>query len=174
MDDHTFETNYKKYRRSVLFFFTKQGFSSEEANDLTQEVFLRVYKGRDRFRGEASFKTFVHRVAANLWKNQIREEQTIKRKGVVVPLDETNADRAADVSANPALSNLIHQERSSRMREAIEQFPEQMRNCMLLRIYHQLKYREIAATLKISVETVKTQLHLARERLGLELTESDP
>ena len=173
IDDKTFELYYKKYRASVSYFFSRQGFTIEETKDLTQEVFLRVYKNRNLFREEASFRTWVHKIAANHWKNQVRDDQTNKRKGVVVSLDESNADNFVKPEREHPLTGLIQRERSQQIKKAIKHFPEQMRNCILLRTYQGLKYREIASTLKVSVETVKTQLHLARERLAQELSEPE-
>ncbi len=129
-----------------------------------------AFTGWKQFRGEASFGTYVHRIASNTWKNCIRGEQTVKRKGVVVPLEDFHSDDLSNEEKEQPLTDLMEQERSQQIRKAIEQFPEQMRHCTILRIYHQLKYREIATTLKVTVETVKTQLHLARERLTLEFS----
>ena len=75
---------------------------------------------------------------------------------------------AEDAAPNPGQAALDH-ERSRLLREAIERLPEQMRKCLMLRVYQDLKYREIAVVVRLSIETVKAHLFAARRRLQQEL-----
>ena len=83
------EDLFNRYYRPVVAFFQHKGFSTEESRDLAQETFLRVYRYRERFRGESSAVTWLFQIAANLYKNQLRSLAAQKRDAEEVPLDWT-------------------------------------------------------------------------------------
>ena len=167
--DQEFESLFERYSQPVNSFFARRGFSPEESSELTQETFIGVYRGMDRFRRESKVETWLFTIAANIWRNELRSRSAEKREGQEVPLEprEEAGPRLVEVlnqGDNP-LDGLLEQERRERVREALEELPPQMRRCLIMRIDRQLKYREIAATLRISIETVKSQLFQARARL---------
>lgn len=160
---------------AVAYFFSRRGFSSEDCRDLTQETFLKAYRGFSGFRDEAQVKTWLLRIAANVWKNALRERGAVKRSAaktvsleelqtVARPLARVVAAAGGGPEADP-LDGVIRSEESRVLREAVETLPDRMRRCVVLRIERGLKYREIAAIMSVSVDTVKTQLHQARQRL---------
>jgi RNA polymerase sigma-70 factor (ECF subfamily) len=162
----------------VFFFFLHRGFGREECRDLTQETFLRVYRSIGRFRGDASPQTWLFRIATNLWRNEVRRRMADKRDACEVSLEGAvekglplAADRRLPGEAGPAgpLDGLLEDERRRKLRQALGGLPPQMRRCVLLRIDQNLKYREIAAAMQISIDTVKSQISQARERLEREL-----
>lgn len=167
--EREFERLFEQYARPVSYFFAHRGFSPEECRDLTQETFLGVYKGMDRFRREASVETWLFTIAANVWRNEVRNRTAGKREGLEVSFegaaDGSGAAPAALHDVDDPLFGLLEEERAGLLREALEGLPAQMRRCLLLRIDQQLKYREIAQVMRISIETVKSQLFQARERL---------
>jgi RNA polymerase sigma-70 factor (ECF subfamily) len=176
--DEEFRRLFVQHFQSVFFFFLRRGFPREECSDLAQETFLRVYKGIGGFRGEASFQTWLFQIATNLWRNEVRHHMAEKRDAFEVSLEAEvdkgrpiQADRRLPGETRPSgpLDELLADERKRMMREALSALPPQMRRCVLLRIDQNLKYREIAAAMQISIETVKSQISQARDRLETEL-----
>jgi len=173
-DDESFEQLFRRHYRLVHSFFVKRGFTPEEAEDLTQDVFLRVYKGRESFRGEARFTTWLFQICANLFRNDLRGRSAQKREGAEVPIDGVldsgengKAEGVASWGSEPddPLRKALWEEARKRLREALEDLPPQMRRCVELRVYEDLKYREIAAKMGISIDTVKAHLFQARQIL---------
>jgi RNA polymerase sigma-70 factor, ECF subfamily len=172
--DDGFNRLYRLFYATVAHFFAKRGFSPEDSLDLTQETFVRIYKGIGAFRQEARFDTWLFTIATNVYREQLRRQSTDKRAGQEVPLEQF-PNKDGDAPANPLvplvasnalpLQDVLDRERSERLREAIESMPEQMRKCLILRVYHDMRYREISAVLRLSTETVKVHLFQARRRL---------
>jgi RNA polymerase sigma-70 factor (ECF subfamily) len=176
--DEEFRRLFDRYFPSVLHFFLNRGIPYEDSRDLTQETFLRVYRSIGRFRGEASVQTWLFQIATNLWRNQVRHHKAGKREGKEVSLDgamEKGFQLPADPSPagrhEPAgpLSELLADERLQLLRRALDGLPPQMRRCVLLRIDQNLKYREIAEVMQIAIDTVKSQISQAKDRLEREL-----
>lgn len=170
-DDASFEPVFRQYYRLVHSFFTKRGFTPEEAEDLTQEVFLRVYKGRESFRGESRFTTWLFQISANVFRNELRDRSAQKRDHTEVRLDDgtlgNETEQLEDHSgegADPA-RKAIWVEAKEKLREALSDLPPQMRRCVELRVYEDLKYREIAERMGVSIDTVKAHLFQARQIL---------
>jgi RNA polymerase sigma-70 factor (ECF subfamily) len=157
------EDLYQRYYRPVVAFFVRRGFSLEESRDLAQETFLRVYKNMDSFRGESAVETWLFQIAGNLYKNKLRSLQTQKRDAQEVSLESTEVEwRSKD---GDALWAILTEERSQRLHEALEGLPPQMRQAVILRVDGDLKYREIAELMHVSIETVKAHLYQARQQL---------
>ncbi|HET9229415.1 MAG TPA: sigma-70 family RNA polymerase sigma factor [Thermoanaerobaculia bacterium] len=156
---------FRRYYRPVVAFFMKRGFSSEESRDLAQETFLRVFNKWDSFRGESSVETWLFQIAANLYKNQIRALQTQKRDAQETSLD--SADGALELGSRETdpLKVVLTEEESRLLWEAVEALPPQMKQAVFLRVGKDLKYREIADLMHVSIETVKAHLYQARQQL---------
>ena len=172
------EALFARYFRSVFHFFLNRGIAREESFDLTQETFLRVYRGLGRFRRDASAQTWLFQIATNLWRNEVRRQMAEKREAREVSLEGATeaghhfrADRHLTGWSEPAgpLDGMLDDERRRKLREALDELPSQMRRCVLLRLDQNLKYREIAGVMQISIETVKSQLSQARDRLERKL-----
>lgn len=161
------------YHHPVHSFFAKRGFSPDDCLDLTQETFLGIYTGLSSFRGEASFDTWLFKVAMNVFLKHRRRHGTQKRAGEEVPLGETSGPDEESVpvpAAGPTPGEeVLGRERSQLLRKAVETLPPQMRRCLMLRVYQDLKYREIAEVMSLSIDTVKAHLYQARSRLQSEL-----
>lgn len=162
-----FETFYDPTR----FFLAKRVSSQEDCLDLTQETFLRVYKGLEGYRGEAQFGTWVFRIAFNTYlkwlsRNRIDDQSIDSQSGI----DELEAAWEDDelivvASDETPLEKTLRTERRRVLKNAIEELPGQMRRCTELRIYHDLSYREIAVVMRRSIETVKVHLFQSRKKL---------
>lgn len=172
-----FESRYP----SLVYFFQQQWrFSREEARDLAQDTFLRVHMGMDGFRRESSLDTWLFKIAKNLASNRRRYETADRRQHEAVSIDDV-ADvarptasvrhRSPESADEPALEEMLARERLQRMRQAILDLPERMRQVLLLRIDQELKYREIADELGMSIETVKAHLSHAKDELTRLLNE---
>lgn len=157
------EDLFRRYYRPVASFFMKRGFSSEESRDLAQETFLRVYSKWDSFRGDSSAETWLFQIAANLYKNKLRSLQTQKRDAQEVSMDAEMVELGSRES--DPLRTVLTEERTQRLRVALEDLPPQMRQAVLLRVDGDLKYREIADVMHVSIETVKAHLYQARQHL---------
>ncbi len=169
----SFRPIYLRYLWPVTRFFTNRGFSRESAEDLAQEALIRVYTHIGTFRADARFEAWLFRIVGNVWKNELRSRDAKKRKGKSVAIEEMadhgDMDRAgvhepADPAAGPH-ELLLERERQQLLAAALAKLPERMRECVLLRLGQDLKYREIAAVQQISLATVKTHLSTAYERL---------
>jgi RNA polymerase sigma-70 factor (ECF subfamily) len=147
----------------------------EEARDLTQETFLRCFQSIDRFRGDASLKTWIYRIAINQARNRWRWWRR-RRRDVTVSLDATDEQRdqplAAtlqnDHSPSPEQQTLAR-ERESQLREALCGLRRSYRESVILRDVEGFSYEEIAQTLQISIGTVKSRISRGRLELRRQL-----
>lgn len=174
--EEQFRQIFERYYRSVNTFFAYRGFGEEECRDLTQETFFRVYRGMESFRGDAGVKTWLFTIAANIYRNEIRDRRAEKRSGDEVSLEESLEQGRPIFESGPGrakehnrgggpLSRLLSEERCRLLRGAVEELPPRMRRCVQLYLSQGLKYREIAAILHVSEDTVKAQLFQARQKL---------
>ena len=166
----------------VQSFFRKRGFNPQEVSDLTQDVFVRVFKGIETFRRESTFEWWLREIAESVYKNELRRRGAEKRDGIEQSLDtSTFSDEETPhlglelVATDPSPLELVeHREKLSRIREALRSLPPQMRQCCILRYEKGLKYQEIATIMRVSIETVKAHLFQARRRLAAQLGGKDP
>ncbi len=162
-----FDTFYDPTRQ----FLARRISSTEDRLDLTQETFLRVYRGLEGYRGEAQFGTWVFRIALNTYLKWLRRVKTDDgapepATGPDVPESAWEDDERIAVSTRESpLDQALRSERREVLRRAIEELPDQMRRCTELRVYQDLSYREIAAVMRRSIETVKVHLFQARKKL---------
>lgn len=176
--EDNFRWLYEKYYRPIMVFFGNRGFSAVECEDLTHEVFVRVYKDIGKFRGDASFNTWLYRIVRNTWLKKIRYEQAGMRAAQEVPLEkmtESGELAAVDLGASTTGSDpqrrLLDRERRDLLRRAVDDLPHQMRRCLLLRLGGGLKYKEIAELMQISIDAVKSHLGQGKVRLDRKLKE---
>jgi RNA polymerase sigma-70 factor, ECF subfamily len=164
---------FHEYSRRVQRFFERKGASPDEAQDLTQETFLRVFRSEVRLDDRAELEAWLFEIARNVWANRLRARAALKRAATVVSLEEPESAEKARAVADPAsaageqdaLASVITREQLGTLRRALAELPDQMRQCVYLRVLADLKYREIAEVMKISIETVKSHLHQAKKRL---------
>lgn len=165
-DDSAFERLFELYFDWTKRKLVSRGFTPAEGEDLAQETFVRVYRGLDDFRGDASVRTWIWTIAWRLASNHVRFAKAQKRSGVEFSLDdEDGADPAWWTSrdADP-LQRLIGRETELMLEEALAQLPPQRRRALTLRLAGH-RYWEIAAILKISVQSVRSHLHQGRHQM---------
>ena len=162
---------YETYFRAIERFFARKGLSPEDCLDLTQETFLGIYKGLDGYEDRQRFTAWLYRAATTTWLKRLRTAATVKRAAQEVSHDAMeNPENLLSVPCRQ-LDGLLDEERWRALRAAVAELPEQMRDCLTLRLYHQLSYSEIAAVKKISIETVKAHLFRARKKLQEKLAD---
>ncbi len=169
--ERNFRVLYDVYYESTHHFLARRISSPEDRLDLTQETFLRVYRGLKGYRGEAQFGTWVFRIAFNTYLKWLRRARNddqgpdaVKGAEELESAWEDDVPIAVSPRKSP-LDRVLQSERQVVLRRAIAELPEQMRRCTELRIYHDLSYREIAVVMCLSIETVKVHLFQARKKL---------
>jgi len=148
-----------RYRTSVFNVCFRMTNERREAEDLTQETFLRVYSRLDSFDLEREFGPWVRRAAANLCLNHLESQR------VTAELDN---EWDADESSQPEAAVEVR-ERSEQIRAALSSLPANYRAVVELRHYQELSYDEIAAELNIPLSDVKSHLFRARKLLAEKL-----
>ncbi len=156
---------FESYYHPLQRFFLRKGFSQEDALDLTQDTMLGIYKGVRDFRHEARFETWLYRVATTTYLKRLRTGSAVKRSGVETSYDEMTPAQEPPAPTQNQLENVLDDEQRRKMREAIEELPEKMRKCLILRIDRELSYRDIATVMRLKINTVKAHLFQAKEKL---------
>jgi RNA polymerase sigma-70 factor (ECF subfamily) len=142
------------------------------AEELAQEVFLRIYRSRETYRAEAKFSTWLYRIATNLGVNHARDTRH-ERTAHTVYLDEPDSDTGSSpdlADSSPTVEQeLLREERMKAIRQHVMALPERQRTAVLMHKYQGLDYREIGEVLKLSESATKSLLFRAyqtlRERL---------
>lgn len=144
----------------------------DEALDLSQEVFLRIFRTIGRFRGQSALRTWIYRIAVNQARNRHRFWRR-RHRGDQISLDahvETHGELPSDGGAGPDRV-LAQKELACRLQQALDALPFDQRTAIVLREVDGLSYEEIAFSLGVAVGTVKSRLTRARQALRLELKE---
>jgi len=140
----------------------------EEARDVTQETFLKVFRHLSRFRGESGLKTWMYRITVNQAANHQRWWRRRKRESTVSidsgEQDRTIPNRLADRRTDPE-QRAIAQQRERYILRALYQIKRDYQVAVILRDIEELSYEEIAETLQISIGTVKSRIARGREEL---------
>jgi RNA polymerase sigma-70 factor (ECF subfamily) len=145
--------------------------SRDEALDLSQEVFLKVFRTIHRFRGQSALRTWIYRIAVNQAKNRQRWWRR-RHRSEQVSLDEhlaVRGDLSAGDDAPTPEHTLVRKEQALRIWQALDQLPFDQRTVIVLREIDGLSYEEIAFSLGVAVGTVKSRLTRARQALRGEL-----
>jgi RNA polymerase sigma-70 factor (ECF subfamily) len=145
----------------------------DEAMDLSQEVFLRVFHTIHRFRGQSSLRTWIYRIAVNQARNRHRFWRR-RHRGDQVSLDAhlaAHGDFPSNGDAGPDRI-LAQKELAAQLQSALDHLPFDQRSAIVLREIDGLSYDEIAYSLGVAVGTVKSRLTRARQALRLELGEA--
>ncbi len=169
--------NYEKLHRrcysQVYLFFIRKNISPEDADDLTQNTFFSVFRNLKTLRQDEQFESWLFQVARRELYHLLEKQQAQKRKGLAVPFEnvsDAESEETASPSARLSASDpnpqelLLEKESLQHVRASLQQLPEQMRRVTELRI-NGLEYHEIAQGMGISINTVKSQLFQARERM---------
>src|SRR5271170_3178215 len=173
-DESAFAYLVQKYRRPMIGFMYRLCHNPSTAEELAQEVFLRVYRSRTSYEPSAKFTTWLYRIATNLAVNNARDTRH-ERPENTVRLDEPDQETGttpdlADESLS-AEEQILKRERLAAIRSKVNALPERQRVAVIMHKYQQMDYREIANVLKLSESATKSLLFRAYETLREQLKE---
>jgi RNA polymerase sigma-70 factor (ECF subfamily) len=173
-DQSAFDYLVQKYRRPLVSFMYRMARNSGAAEDLAQEVFLRVYRSRQTYEASAKFTTWLYRIATNLAVNHARDTRH-ERPEVTVSLDEPDEETGTTLDVADATITaeeaLVRRERMAAIRSKVEALPERQKLAVLMHKYQQMDYKQIADVLKLSESATKSLLFRAYQTLREQLKE---
>jgi RNA polymerase sigma-70 factor (ECF subfamily) len=165
-----FSDVYDEYHEKLLHYLRRM-VGKEDAEDVTQEVFVKINKGLKDFKGESSLSTWAYRIATNAALDRLhsRTFRQNKRKISLNVEDDESESKEKDIHAQEkelsAEREAIRNEMNECIREFVDKLPENYRTVIILNELKDLKNQEIAEILGISLDAVKIRLHRARIRL---------
>ena len=164
-----FEIIYQRYHRRTYSLCLRMTNSQTEAEDLTQEVFIQLFRKIGSFRGDSAFSTWLHRLTVNQVLMHFRRRSVKNEK---VSDDGEMPEQTVRGSANPNKMQVVDR---IALKNAIGELPNGYRNVFVLHDVEGYEHEEVARMLKISVGTSKSQLHKARLKLrGLLIKQQEP
>ena len=166
-DDQAYDKLLNKYRNSVYNLVYRMVRDIEEAEDLTQEAFIKAFNSLAQFNEEYAFSTWLYKIATNNCIDFFRKRklQTLSLDKPIKYKDSEIHHEIPDPELNPE-KNILASERSSIIREAIETLPEKYYTAIVLRHTEEKSYEEIAEILHLPIGTVKARIFRAREMLN--------
>jgi RNA polymerase sigma-70 factor (ECF subfamily) len=157
-----------KYRKPIVHFMFRMVHNQAVAEELAQEVFLRVYRSRETYRAEARFSTWLYRIATNLGVNHARDTRH-ERTASTVYLDAVDAETGTtpDVADDTpsAEADLLQTERMNAIRQHVMALPERQKTAVLMHKYQGMDYKQIGEVLKLSESATKSLLFRAYQTL---------
>ena len=174
-DAHAFERLVNRHQKRILNFIFHFMGDPTDAEDLTQEVFLRVWKSAGAYKPEAKFTTWLYRIAANLCINRQRSLR-IRKWFSMSEADSQQQESSevlidtAGVSRTTPEDDLLQSELSQQVRKALDALPSSQRLAIVLKIYDGMTYLEISQILGRSVSAVDSLLIRAKKNLQKKLT----
>ena len=167
-DDSGFSILIEKYRKQIVHFMFRMSRNQAVAEELAQEVFLRVYRSRQTYRAEAKFSTWLYRIATNLGVNHARDtkyERTAQNVYLDQPDPETGTSPDVADSSLSVEQELVRDERMQAIRKHVMALPERQRSAVLMHKYQEMDYKEIGDVLKLSESATKSLLFRAYQTL---------
>jgi RNA polymerase sigma-70 factor, ECF subfamily len=173
-DEAGFGVLVEKYRRQMVHYMYRMVHNQAIAEELAQEVFLRVYRARTSYRAEAKFSTWIYRIATNLGVNHARDTRH-ERGAQAVYLDQPDPETgiSPDVAdTTPTVEqDMLREARLAAIRKHVMALPERQRTAVLMHKYQDMDYKEIGAVLKLSESATKSLLFRAYQTLRERLKE---
>lgn len=145
-----FDVIVERHQRTIYQLSYRFTGNHEDAADLAQDVFVRVFRGLPRFKGESTLKTWLHRVAVNTAIN--------RNAGHRLPTEPLGITEPSDVRSVDPVEMLARRERAEQVRLAIRQLPPKQQATLILRVYEELSLDQIAHALGSTVGAVKANL----------------
>lgn len=170
-DNTAFDVLVRKYQHKILKLVMRYIRDPAEAEDVTQEAFLKAYRALPRFRGDSAFYTWIYRIAINTAKNYL---VAAKRRPLDYNLDLQNPDqyemqaRLKDIETPERM--MLTEEIRTTVNRAIERLPEDLRTAIILREIEGMSYEEIAQAMECPVGTVRSRIFRAREAIEKRLS----
>ena len=163
-DKESFTELINRHQKSVYSLAYRLVGDEREAEDITQKVFVNAFSGVSRFRRKSEFKTWLFRITINLCKNYFRsnpEKREVPIEGLPLAQPET------------PLTHLLEEERNERLKAMVDRLPEKQKVTLVLRIYQDLSYKEIARIVNCAEGTAKANIFHALNALRSMWKEED-
>jgi RNA polymerase sigma-70 factor, ECF subfamily len=169
-DESSFELLLQRYRMPVINFLFRIVRDTATAEDLAQEVFIRVYRARESYAPSAKFTTWLFRIASNLALNRIRDSRHQQMEvSLDAPVGEDESAMELPAREPRVDQMMLERDRVQLIRGAVESLPEKQRIAVLLHKYEEMDYVEIAKVLDCSEAALKSLLFRAYETLRVQL-----
>ena len=162
-----FDTLILKHQKPLVNYFYRHTGNSEEANDLTQETFLRIHKSSPRYKNTAKFTTWIYHIARNIYLDYAKYKKRHPSTSLdAEPYEKTEkfADKSISIE-----DKLTKDDLANKVKEAVSKLPEIYREVIILCEYQGLKSKEISKIIHCPEGTVWSRLHKAYELLGISL-----
>lgn len=172
-DQEAFAQLLQAYEKPVYNLCLRMTGNAEDAADMTQEAFLKIWRGVEQYKFESSFSTWVYRLTSNVCIDFLRGKK--RRQTVSITMEEDqdgSVEMEVPDSAPLPEDQVLHRETQGEIAEAMDQLEEDFRLILTLRILEDLSYEEIAQVMDLKVGTVKSRLARARGKLKKILTDS--
>lgn len=163
-DETAFEQLIERHQQAVIGTVAKMLGNASDAEDIAQQVFIRLWKSAPRYQPTAKFTTFLFTIARNLVFNESRRRSRKKEYSMEEREDDFHLQTPDSQNAPPD-QDILHNELQQKVDEAIASLPEKQRLAVILRRYEGMPYDEIGRVLKLSIPAVKSQLFRARNTL---------
>jgi len=148
----------RKYQQKIYWHIRKMVIDHEDADDLTQEVFIKVWKHLENFRQDAQLYTWLYRIATNECLNFLKS----KKRKFFLPINDVEAELTAKIDQQ---ENLSGDEIQLKLQKALLKLPDKQRLVFNMKYYDDLKYEEISEILGTSVGALKASYHLAVKKI---------
>jgi len=167
-DEGAFRLLYEKYKIPLLNFIFRYCQNKQVAEELSQEVFIRVYKKASSYRPDAMFSTWIYRIAINICLNELRTSKyryECEMKSIDPHQSEKLIEAVDHISKVSAEEKMATEERLNRLQNALGALPPRHRIALISSVYEQLSYKEIGKRIGCSESAVKSIIH--RSKLAL-------
>lgn len=178
-DSSAFDTLLARHEKKIINFAYRFTGSSAEAPDIAQEVFLRVYRAAATYVPAAKFTTWLYRIAANACRDYFRKKSRDASLGATSSIDEKADDASggpereiADIAAVNAEQDVQQKENDQQIRQAILDLPENQRAAIIMKVYEERTYSEIAEVIGVSKASVESLIFRAKQNLKQKLKKS--
>lgn len=164
-DEQAFEELVRRYQRQVANIIYLTLGNRDEVEDLSQEVFIRVYKSLTKFERDASLYSWIYRIAVNLCIDEIRRKKIKRTLSLEFFSEGKLEEEKKNKSQTSAADGVLAKEKRQVILDALQKLSPVHRTVIVLREYEDLTYEQIAKTLHISTQAVKSRIFRAREEL---------
>jgi RNA polymerase sigma-70 factor (ECF subfamily) len=165
-DQLAWEAIVRQYRRKVFNVAYKFVGKHDEAEDLTQDIFLKIFKSLDTFDRRANFQTWLISVSRNLCIDHYR---SVRKERETIDRDVDTSELSAASPGQSQIAALEQRDRVELLREALASLPKTLRTAVLMRDLQELSYHEIASELRLPEGTVKSRINRGRSELARQI-----
>ncbi len=167
-DDVAFKMIVDKYYQPVYQLCYRYLSNQEDAEEITQDVFIRLYNAASSYEPRAKLYTFLYRIAVNLSLNRIRDRKL--KRFISLETLKNNREGVMDMRMQAGPDKIIEQKENQEIiKKAIDSLPASQRTAVILKRYNELSYEEISEVMECSISAVESLLHRAKQKLKKKL-----